>query len=374
MKMLVNNKEYLEVSHSYDAVSFKIEEMKMDVSVKNTHDEMNISNKAYFTKYMTIMINYFFEKGYIHVGQRSAEKYRIPIFLYWRMLSLISSTSESVAISGASIIHKLVDKGAALLTVQYTPVRIDNGDIKDHDYGNAVELGFSFGETSPTVFVLFYKENIVILDKNRIVITENELPISTRSGGLLDESLILSANTTYVFPTTGKMNSTALLNKLNITSTTGMLQSDTLSVAPIDLSILKVKSSRMLENLKTLFENKVTIKMHIVGFRTKKNVTYYEPIHTAVIEVRSRISGDLIDIVYIIDNYVFFETSFNTSRYDNILKDETVDGLPVYVGDIAYDQYNDAFYYTIYDKDLSNLYIQKYGYIQFRLTWMFANM
>ena len=376
--MWINNKEYLEVPHSNDAVSFKVEEMKMDTATKGLQDEMNISSKMYFIKYVSSMVTYFFERELIHVAQTSSEPYRVPIFIYWRMLSLLSNVSETVAIKAIKIIHGLVDKGAAITSMQFTPVRVNNGEIINPDYGSAIELGFSFGTSSPVVYILIHKDNIVLLDNTRSEITEESfyiiLSTNTRSGTLYDESLIVATKKSYEYPSAGKMNAQALLSKLNISGTSGMYKSDTLSIAPIDLNVLKVKSSRMLENLKTLFENKVTIKMHTVGFRTKKNVTYYEPIHTAVIDIHSRISGELLDTIYIIDNYVFFETSFNTSRYDNILKDETVEGIPVYVGNTMYDQYSDSFYYTIFDKDLSNLYIQKYGSVQFRLTWMFANM
>lgn len=376
---MATSKEYIEVPHSNEEIAFKIEEKKLDNSTKSTLDLMSISDRAYFTKYMTEWITYFFKNKYIFFRQvASSGDVQLPIIMYWKMLSHIYNVSNDTAKQATTIFKKIGDKRWKLLSISDKPlVMTDSGDILNISTGPAIELAFSFGESVPKVLISIYKNKITYVDNLGTTLSDTDmsslLNTKTSTGEVINDDLIKQAFTTYSPNIFSKLSSSELKKYLNMTDTVGMIDSQK-TLAPIDISTLKIKSNRMKESLKTLLANRVTVTHHNMYFGTLKNVSYYEAIHNAVIEIHSTLTGELIDRLYIVKNYVMFESSFTSSKYGNLLTDEIVNNENVYVGDTIYDPYGDCFYYTVYDKDGTNLNIQKYGSVQFKLSWFLNNI
>ena len=339
---------------------------------------MNLSKHSYFMKYMSSWINYFFENGYISFKQTGYTPTTHPSIMFqWKLLRLAYDVSDTVVSKATDMIHLLGDKGWKIVTIADKSLTSTVGDLAYLDYGPSIELGFSSGTAEIEFTMCIFKEYIIFKDKLYTEKTFEQaktlITPTTSSGNMISKELIEAVSKTYSASVLGKLDTTNLLKYLNISSTSGMIDSDA-SVSPIDITKLKVKSKTVLSNLKTLFENRVTVLYHTQYFSKVKNTTYYEAIHSAVIDIKSRIDDSIIDRVYIVNNCIFFESSFNTSKYGNLIKDEIVNDEELYVGKTIYDEYSDVFYYTVYDKDLSNLNIQKYGKVQFKLSAMLANL
>ena len=379
LKKMAINKEYIEVVHSNEEIVFKIEEKKLDNSTKSTMDLIGISDRAFFTKYMTEWITYFFTKKYIFFRQTaSSGDTNLPIIMYWKMLSHIANVSNDIAKQANTMFKKIGDKRWKLLSISDKPlVMTESGDIVDIAAGPSIELAFSFGESSPKVLVSIFKNKLVYTDSTGTVLSNSDmtslLSTKTDTGEVIEDAKIKEAMATYSPNIFSKLTSEGLKKYLNITDTTGMIDSEK-SLAPIDISALKIKSNRMKESLKSLLTNRVTVTHHNMYFGTLKNVSYYEAIHNAVIEIHDTLTGNLIDRLYIVKNYAIFESSFTSSKYGNLLRDEVVNDENIYVGYTVYDPYGDCFYYTVYDKDGTNLNIQKYGSVQFKLSWFLNNI
>lgn len=380
LSTLKTNKLYLEVPHTNEDFAFKIDEATLNNTDKSLTEWLSLSKHVMFTKYFSAFINYFFENEFVHCRQTGyTATVHPPIIFQWKMLHHISSVDDATAAKCLDVISLIGKKGWKLITVVDKPITRNNGgEFIYTDAGPAIEFGFSAGEAEPRLIMLVYASQVIFIDKDGTeqTLQKTETLISATSGtdNILDKDLITTVHKNYSTVPLPVFDDAGLLKYFNITDTKELFSGDA-SMSPIDVDKLNIKSNTVKSNLKKLFSNnKLNFLYHNQYLQSVKNTKYFTAIHSACIEVTSIVDNSLIDRVYILNNYVLFESAFNTSKYGNLLQDETVNGKAVYVGKTEYDPYRDFFYYTIYDKDLSNLNIQKYGSVQFKLSVMMANM
>lgn len=354
---------YLEVPHSNGGVSFIFEEVDNNpVKLKGDGRRgSDVTKLIYDNMYMNSFHSYIksaLTSNRIVWGQ-SADFYfgkTLPLIFYYRLINIMYNLSLDNKAKVYNALH-------AVYGSNYTFAGI-------LCYGKYDEESIVFEFVSardPKLHIEVFSNRVIFrpFDKDAVSL---EGFIAMIKNGAME---IIAEPPRPIIPTPIVHTPEILKNHYGITDTANMITSD-ISLVPIDVMNLNISSIRKRkELLKLLQTQEIIFRSHITYGTRLPNVTYVQATHHAEIDIYDKITGIYLDTVFIVDNNVFYLSTFDT-KYGNIFKSEIVNGKETYVAETFYDLYTDYLYHTVYDPLSDTPDIQyKGGEVCFKVSAMF---
>ena len=358
----------IEVNNSMEITSHRLVESNLDMSSKTLLDQTNLSSKKKYISYLVEWILDAFKKGVVGFNQLNPSRSKISLFLFWKILYDATSLSEATTNKFATYLEKIIAAKWGLVSISYIKMGIDSTDmIVDTDYvdaGAAISLCFACNKVKPLdkcIYMDIFKDKIVFKSRlglklnpdfiDTVLSTKGDYPFAINSENfILNESVLDKNNQVF-----------ANLNK------EGDISSD-ISLFPIDLSVLKIKSAKTRNSIKSILLNSdLKFKHHLIGLESIKDMTTYSYSHTAEIEIYDKITGEYTDTIYLIDNVVYFKSMFVCTDIGDIFADVGEE----YAGEMMYDRFESFFYYKLKQRNISDLFVKAEG-LQFKLELFFA--